>query len=1132
MSFETVIKKLQDGPAVLLIGQSYLSMETGKDYILEKIYSKYAPESGNDRLSYRGIVNLGLSENGLSVFQWLQALCKNISTPSALYHAARFPWSAVYTTATDIIIERAFTSDKRTVQPILNERYLVSDPRNKKHLHISYLFGNIAAADSSDRPALKPLELSRRKNTMNALLIKLQQIVSPRGILVIEGYSDIDQLDLDDLYGYLEKFGPGQVLMCSADDSLISDERIKDLIERGKIIISKYSFAFLLSNWESEGKISFENQDGEEYIGKWLTLPHDRVKLPEDIISRVSQSAFIPDDSTFYTDEIKTDDEHYKDFRKFLSSNGVLPDWEGYTQGFAFKRDYYEQLKAKVVDAYDAKEYRETPLVLLGQTSSGKTTSLGLLAYELRNEHKYPVLFIPKRYQRGDDISIDSFCRWSEANKAKATVIIWDGMLDMEPYYKLLSLLNQRGRKVILVCSCYLTKPEEAEQRKGNYIEAPIDLTDHEKSRFVDYLKSVNKSLANVISEVENTNLLALLYRYLPTNLAGIRSGVHDEYRFFVKLLAARKVKQEKKKGDLYDMLFDAGLISVQDDGVYLDTPLFMASDTISVADFLIFSVMVPGQYGLNVPFELMLDVIGYDTFASHIFSAMRDIDLIKWYDDEYGNIELGARTSLEAEILSKYAGGKKSEAAYLMVLLERVRTEMGKYFGAFDRQVEFAVQLLSEIGPNSKSGYSESFYQITEILRTLRETRSAYHPRLVLKESSILRKIVQKKRDMPWVVESSLDILLRAEKMVRKAMEDLGVHSEKMIVAYLRVELATICGYLAQQYINEPETAIDYYHQVKSLNNYSFSTNPSNYLALDVAAWTTEKMLEAKVFSEEEKIEAETDLLSLFEMAEAEGVSAEFQEDFHRRKMGFYEIVGKTELAEDVFQKMKASGFTDGIYLRAKKKLGLGTEEESSRERLMLKNREAFNYLNRFYEDIKDDGKCLFLLLKTWWASKLGTVFFAEERQTVAFDRADWDFCMQITTRLLGKQEKFHSGTVYYLKALAQFHLDFIKPAMDTFDQLQDESYKFSYGRRRIAKYYMYSTPNGAARQFSGEVKENVSQARHDKRGEIYVPELALVVPFNLSDFRQSSFQKGDRLSHFGIAFNFLGPIATPAKS
>lgn len=692
------------------------------------------------------------------------------------------------------------------------------------------------------------------------------------------------------------------------------------------------------------------------------------------------------------------------------------------------------------------------------------------------------------------------------------------------------SFLNSRGRNIILVCSCYITEIDQDKVRPTNYIEAPIDLVPAERNRFINFVKSVNPLLASVIKDADEPNLLALLYRYLPTNLASIRSGLHDEYNFFVNLLSNQKSDTVKTKTDLYDLFTKAGIVpSESGDDDILSKPLFLASETITVADFLTFSIMVPGQYGLNVPFELLLDAIGFDSFATHIFKAMNTVNLIKWYDDEDGNIELGPRTTLEAKILARYAGGKRSEIDYISGLLERVRTEAGKEFGAADRQIEFAVQLLNEIGPNSTNAYFQSYYQITEILRMLREDRYAYHPRLVLKEAMFLRAIVKRIKDYPNIEETSIELLERAESMVRQALNDLGNNSGRMIASYLRVELSTISGFLAQYYINEPDIAKEYYWQVRHLNNYSFSTNPGNYLAVDIAAWTTERLLSGGVFTPEEKVEAETDLLSLFEMVEAEGISEEHQEDFQARKIKFYEILGNTPLADEIFESMRAKGFTHGIYLRARNKLGFEKESEMSKDKFLMKNKEAFKYLFRYFDEIKHDGRCLFLLLKTWWISTSRTTFFEGQNQAIAFENKEWDFCMQITSLLLSCEERYQTATVYYLLALSQFHLDFIKPAMQTFEALQAES--FAYGRKRVAKFYMLSTPSGGVRVFSGEVKENVSRSKYDKRGNIYVSELGISIPFSLYDFGQNSFQKGDRISAFNIAFNFLGPIAVPVK-
>lgn len=438
MSFESVIKRLQEGPAILMLGQNYLALESGKDHILQKIIAKYSSNEQIDNISYKLLANLNLSIYSPEIFQWLEGLCKSISTPTWLEEISIFPWAAVYTSAIDTILERPFESGNRSVQPIVNDRYLVNDPRNRNHLHITYLMGYIRASENSDLPPLKQLDFAKRRNVTNALLSRLTTLITPRGLLVIEGYGLNDQLTIDDLYTYTSTLEAQQILICSASKELLADERVSDLVTSGKAVVTEDSFASLFIEWTASGKLKFETKGTDDYYGKWLTLPQDRVKLPDELISKVSRGAFIPDDSIFWSNEEKTDEERYTAFRRFLSSSNVLPDWEGYKQGFAFERDYYQTLKSTVVNAYLNREESEKPIILFGQTSSGKTTSLGLLTYELRTEYKYPVLFIPKRYQRGDEMSIDLFCRWAEDNKAKGTIIIWDGMLDAEPYYKLL----------------------------------------------------------------------------------------------------------------------------------------------------------------------------------------------------------------------------------------------------------------------------------------------------------------------------------------------------------------------------------------------------------------------------------------------------------------------------------------------------------------------------------------------------------------------------------------------------------------------------------------------------------------------------------------------------------------------
>ena len=54
------------------------------------------------------------------------------------------------------------------------------------------------------------------------------------------------------------------------------------------------------------------------------------------------------------------------------------------------------------------------PIILHGQTGTGKTVALGSIAYRVRDEGKYPVLFIERKSQRLSNNDLEAFCKWAE----------------------------------------------------------------------------------------------------------------------------------------------------------------------------------------------------------------------------------------------------------------------------------------------------------------------------------------------------------------------------------------------------------------------------------------------------------------------------------------------------------------------------------------------------------------------------------------------------------------------------------------------------------------------------------------------------------------------------------------------
>lgn len=1116
--YQEIIKRIESGPAVLLIGQNYLSMETGEDQFIKMIGRKYNSYNDSD-LDYKSILTWKIDEKTADVVSWMYKLSRSIAIPEWLDSISKISWASVYTSSFDTVLNRVFASEWRSIQPIYDDKFRLTDSRDRLNLHITYLMGGVEEIDINKRPPLTQGEFFRRKTVINTLLNRLPSVITPKGVLIIDGYNLNDQLSLEDLAPILYNLGSGQALLCSCKD-LVDNEIIQGLIESGKLLVSEKKFSELLLEWTFNNEIKIFKPTDYEYFGKWLTLTDRRLNIPSEIFNAISQTASILDDDIF-DDQIEEKDD-VEDFRRFLSSSNAKPAWFGYPKNFAFKKEAYAELKKNVLTRVKRNDFKDIPLILHGQSSSGKTTLLGLLAYELRNEFKYPVLFIEKRYQKVEEREIDKFILWLESNGAKQTFIIWDGMNDRTLYNGLLKKLNTRGRNVILIGSCYTTQDILESSDKSHLIESPIELSNNEKRLFENFIRDFNPILSNILASINESNFLAMLYRYIPEVQGKINMGLANEYEFFTGLLTNSKISRDIKEGQLYDAMIKAG-IPIDHNLIDLAYATEVGNELLTLADQLVFSIMVPGKFGLNVPFELLLQIIGFDAFSSSLFKALNEVNIIKWYEFSQGELLLGPRTTLEAQILSGYLGNRDSEAAVIKLLLRNIRPNQG-VSDEPDYQIQFAVELLNKIGPNSGSNmYKSYYYDFADELKELRESGHTHHPRLILKEAFFLRELV--KSDTVASLEEKLKLLDRAVEIVENILEELQNYPERSIKMYLRVELASLLGTKAVQYAKNGNGTLakKTFDQIRLMITASFASNPENYGALDVIGWATLDLIKEDVFDEEEKLNVESDLAYLLESAELEGVSEQNQNDFDNLKLKFNDLIQNHKIADSIFERLRESGNASGYYIRAKNILGF---LNIGNEFFYEKNKEIFEYLSEHFTDIKNDNKCLFLLFRSWWFIKTKSMFFSKEKQTLPLSESDWEYCLNILNRMEAIGINF-SATIYYLKAIAEFHLEMYPESTQTFSMLDSETNYSFYGKRRVQKFYLSSNPDGTPKSYSGQVRRSVAANMNDKRGNIYIPELRQVIPFLLNDFRKSSYQDGERISSLYISFNFRGPIA-----
>ncbi len=520
----TIYDRLKQGPSFLYIGQDYLRIETGQDPLLSEIVRKYGPQNPAT-LSYYNIFEGDAAQQPDAALAWMDERCKRLSVPEWLHAVSQFAWSGIYTSSIDSILLGAFRSPWREVQPIFEEKFNPSDPRNKRVLHCTFLFGSLNQADEMTRPPLTRFEWTKRRQVAVSLARRLPELVSPLGTLFIEGYKgSLDWFTPDELLPILDGFSVGQVHIFSVSEELLQNADFCRLLEQGKITPHEGSLSTVLARGAEEGLIALGTTE-EEREGRRVQMARKSVVVPRDKWVQLSRSANLIDERDILPPKPLSEEARYREFRNFLATAEGPPQWASYARGFAFRRHYQKELSGMVKEKLSRHVLSDVPIILHGQTGTGKTVALASLAYEVALQREYPVLYIERRSQKPVYSDIDHFCQWAEDCGARAALVIWDGMVDQEDYSGFLRRLTGRGRKVILVGSTYRL----AQHPKENSVEAPAQLIESELAEFGDFLAGFHPSLRDLVSRVRprlDQTFLVALYRMLPSTRMAIRTGV------------------------------------------------------------------------------------------------------------------------------------------------------------------------------------------------------------------------------------------------------------------------------------------------------------------------------------------------------------------------------------------------------------------------------------------------------------------------------------------------------------------------------------------------------------------------------------------------------------------------------
>ncbi|MGO9670134.1 MAG: hypothetical protein ACLPS1_16425, partial [Streptosporangiaceae bacterium] len=626
----TLLRRLVEGPTFLLLGQAIDDLVgtvpdpglVGSD--VEAAYAEY------DRLAAMQPVP-----------QWLA-------------DAADYPWNGVFTSRIDSRLYELFQRDWRRVDPTAQPQ-LGRYPRSSTSLQLRHLFGGLGLPEDERPPTDAIAEVESRARAAEILNALADTIITPRGVLIIDGYRTDDWLRPQELFTFASRLQAGQAHLFSVTDDLLDHPFIRAARERGVLVTHSETFSAVLSALEDSGR--FQRVDAGRAVrgGRFIPVGDTFAEVDIDTWNRVVGAARPVNTELLEPFTSASSAMRYERFRHFLGSGEGQPQWKAVASGYNLTRDFESKLLHRVQSTLEELGLPE-PLIVAGQTATGKTIALCTLALKVAGSGRAAVLHRSVRGERPTLAAIEAFASWADRSYALPTLLVWDGMVDVDEYYLLQRQLSSRGQRVLIVGSSYL--PPLAQKRR-NIIPVDPTLSSDEFKRMTRWLSSFGVPITDNLVEGLDSSFLALLYRLLPETERGLRLGLVQEARAaeigLEKLSKTSSRNSEARLTAVARALIDAGFnINELRPSDHPNAELVSLSfEERSAAEQVTSMVLAAGRRGLRVPLELALRILGKDG-ASRLIDLVKRFDIFRWTEDDTGDQFLGSRTPLEAELLAR----------------------------------------------------------------------------------------------------------------------------------------------------------------------------------------------------------------------------------------------------------------------------------------------------------------------------------------------------------------------------------------------------------------------------------------------------------------------------------------------
>ncbi len=1120
-------------PVVLFLGQRYASAQTKTDPFVARIDKHLG--GGDSEATWTTLLQRPLSDE---IYPWIVERFERQVLSDTLEQVFQVAWSAVFTSAVDPRIVMRLETRGRIPESILSKDHFPRVPRSRARPGVHYLFGRADESSPETRaPRSRKDFQTRRTVHANPLVNRIPETTTSLGLLVVAGFGNDDWLSVDELLAPLSAQPGMRILWFLAHQEWPQSEFFKDLVDSGNLLVDERSL--------DEAVLEFEIASGSSRAAQTIFQPESGtimlgtdkfLHLTAGMRLRVEAAAAVVDDTWTDPPEPLDNLQLADAFRRFHGDlGGARSLVEGVSRGFSIERDFEASLWIQLKLLVQHPGRAESIVIVHGQSGTGKSLAVARVARLLRSQFHLPVLYSWARVPLA--MELDDFCEKAELSGAECTVILCDCNSDVRRYSELMDGLKSRGRRVVIVGTCYRLELK-GRTLDAKYVEAPATLSPNETAQLKSLVALFRQS-EEIDFQRAGDQVLPMLYRYLSVSRARIVGGVNDEARAtedLIRLRAKNVPRPQRIQSQLAQKLIEAGLA----DG---EMEIFESEDALvaegeDAAGRFIDYVMVAGRLDCPVPVNLLLRAIrsvNDHLDYAQILYMFDQLDLFRWKmaDGEGNDLLVFPRLQLEAELIcSRRMAGSSREVGCIVELIRAAR------ISSVDARAErdFLLDLLHKMhrdGPRLRT-YQKGYLDFARALTELRTRYNVRDASLMLQESAF-------RRDTVFISDGTSDpddripddqrdeILEEAREVIEIALKEIAdgkLSAGKRTRQNLSVERATIYCYQAFGLARRKASAgqVMSHYSAARVAIISAASSSSSYHPFDIAIWAPALIVKENVLSEEQKQELLADIYSTFDSFSADLNMQRYRAEFEERRMKVAQVLRDNELEDSSFDELERLKPAVAYYLRARSFCPDALDATRPVDAAMQKHSDrAATYLEDHYEQIARDPRALQLLIQLRWLAVSGDRLLRRDRCVIPQDPA---FQSKILKYVRELNELTGSGAtnVYrLLEAALQWVAGDSLLAREQFTQLARDS-DFEDVSRVVRRLLLVSEdPEG--------YRGTADRLRKEGVWSISVKNFSGKVDMEARQFNGEDLRKGREFRGFNIAFNFLGPIADPIR-